>query len=389
MNEKKLRHLLKGADDKAIEQIADLCPPSGEDTQERIYQSIAARRHLTDADTEHLTAEEGSSHISVHYLVTAAACFALCAAAAGGVIWMQGAGREALRPAEETELTSSVEIEETTEETEPTTALAEETPTEAVPEEITKAYLYDRCRNSLRYIPRISGSVKILDGLPISTSGSFSFDFDNDLYWSYTDYSLTETGEPLNTNTVFKGPTGCTQLVRYATGVVFDGEELKDELILTGPDYFEPFDRSTYGDTHWGDDPTEAHQLAGCFMPLEMTEGYLKDLNTWEITGSEVYEGRECSVCEGTTDDSYGGRWGVVRWKTIIDNETGVWLFHEGYDEDGNVKFYIYTEDIRFGDEASEVPVMTEEKLEGVLAERDWKVLHYPEDFPINQNNNP
>ena len=57
--------------------------------------------------------------------------------------------------------------------------------------------------------------------------------------------------------------------------------------------------------------PTNVDDASICLFPQEMAFGFLLDFGLWDIDGSEIYEGRDCVVLSGKTNEDYGNKIGV------------------------------------------------------------------------------
>lgn len=230
--------------------------------------------------------------------------------------------------------------------------------------EMTKEEIYDRSMNTLLYLDQISGYVTIRGGcdFPLITEGIFAFDFENEAYQARVDFtSAIVPNVIVQENQYFTNGAHVDAFYNYTDDQypdVYSALELESGL--------------GKGESI-SSDPTYAHEFAGCFMPREMTEGYLKDFSKWEIVVEDQYNGRVCVIVEGTSEE-YGSAFGVSRFRIFIDTETGVWLKYEGYDESGKLQDYIYTDNLLFSDKAESVMVLTDETREQMISEGGYKI---------------
>jgi hypothetical protein len=233
--------------------------------------------------------------------------------------------------------------------------------------------------NTLETLDQLSGSVSILDGnrTPHVFEGEFQFDFTNDLYHALINAVPVSDEYTPQTHEVFNNGQECETLMDY-NGTqenicqVESGDMCSTISTLHFANAYPDAETSIDTDQNntqvygtYGGDPTGAHEIAACFVPQEMTVGYLKDFSNWEITGTQEVQGRTCAVVEGTADPEYGSRFGVETFTILVDQATGIWMQFEGYDADGNVQAYVYTENLAFGADAEEVPVFQEEYAQG------------------------
>lgn len=96
--------------------------------------------------------------------------------------------------------------------------------------------------------------------------------------------------------------------------------------------------------------PTNVDDASICLFPQEMAFGFLLDFDLWEVEGSEVYEGRDCVVLSGTTNEDYGKKVGVEKFVFYVDKQTGTLLKYIGYNTDGEISDYMISSNISFAD---------------------------------------
>lgn len=255
---------------------------------------------------------------------------------------------------------------------------------------LTKDLLYYRCMNSLLYLDQLSGTITAKGSYrsPFVVSGNVSFDFLADSYNASIRSISAQDGETwcYTTETVKSGEL-LAEFTDFAEGYT-DGAAYPEDCYRVAANY-RAFSRAAFtnAETEWngqalsvsemtnadlyataGQDPTGVHELGGCFIPQEMTSGYLEDFSAWEITGTDEMYGRECVRVEGTASDAYGAKMGVETFAVLVDVQTGIWLWYEGYDAQGTVQSYVYTEDMRFGAQADKAEPLTADLLEEKLA---------------------
>ena len=97
-------------------------------------------------------------------------------------------------------------------------------------------------------------------------------------------------------------------------------------------------------------DPTNMVDSSISLFPQSMAMGYFSDTDLWEIDGISEFDGRQCYEVSGTASSSYGEQQNVSDFNACIDCKTGVLLKFEGYDSSGQLRRYIYTENISFDD---------------------------------------
>lgn len=366
MQDKDLQQLLRSADDKTLEQIAADYAATDSRTQECIWDEICRRRqaasHGASVKYTHIR-----RHIPPRWVssVCAAAALVLAAGTAGNIVWQlrQSVQQPGVQESQGAE-TSAMEQ---------TAAMTAVLPSETELPELTKELIYARCSSTIRYLTQLSGHIEIWDSTGITKNiADVQLDYDKGLF-----YGVTQIIDLTDNRTVHR----TERYVSDGTYVDFGDVEDWDFTYPDGTPGHEVEHRYCSYDligkvdrSHFNNDVTGLHAFAACFQPIDMTLGYLSDLDAWEITETEMYQNRECAVIEGTSE-SYGSRWNVTHFKIRVDIATGVWLFYEGYGEDGKINDYLYTSDMVFGDSSMQVPTITQEEIDRSI-EAGYKILN-------------
>ncbi len=79
------------------------------------------------------------------------------------------------------------------------------------------------------------------------------------------------------------------------------------------------------------------------------------DQELWDIDGTEEIDGNKGYHIIGTTTKEYGNKINVSSFEFVVDTDTGVLLKYVGYDSNGEISDYMYTENIKFEDNANSV----------------------------------
>lgn len=261
---------------------------------------------------------------------------------------------------------------------------------------VTKDQLYYRCMNSIQFLSHVSGdiSVQFAPTNPTVFKGNINHDFVNGKYFTclesidannsdnciqtLTTYNDSNTCHALNDNRVdgFKhhdvsSGDMCPKLnaSEFTKANILNpddktsiGEtEAKGETVITSIEQLSEMQiNATYGK-----DPTGDNVLGAFYIPQEMSMGYLKNFDMWDITDYKDFQGRSCAVVKGKAEPEYGSRFGVETFEILIDQATGVWMQFEGFNADGNVMQYVYSENVRFDDDAAPVPLYKEDLAKG------------------------
>ena len=261
-------------------------------------------------------------------------------------------------------------------------------------QELTKDQLYYKCLNTILYKDKLSGetNIRYRADSKDTVSGSFQFDYIKGIYHSEFTFTLDD-GSVYSETEKFNNSTEMVELYNYPEKekkdymVFTDGMcpsidrtyfvdrcpvNPKDEVAVanakaTNKKYYTSIDQISETELMQigVSDPSGAGAIAGSFCPTEMTLGYLKNFDNWEITGTKEYQGRNCTVVQGISEKDYGNKMGVDNFEILVDTETGVWMQYEGYDAYGNVVSYVYTKNLCFGDNAEDVPLFSKNMANG------------------------
>ena len=271
---------------------------------------------------------------------------------------------------------------------------------------LSKEELYYRCMNTLLYMDQLSGHIVSKDtkNSPTVFDGTIAYDFVEKKYYTISTswladdleccvdvaevfvndgmrtsfHSNKEGAEKFQNDTIQQDTYDITK------GIAFDQNDYTIEVPKDSAKAILSADLSTedifaepsFYQTN-GLDPTGAHELAGCFVPQEMSSGFMSDFSKWEIADTEELDGRTCAVVKGTTTESYGKQMGLASFEIWVDQETGVWLWYEGYDENGEVQSYVYTDNMQFGSDAQQVTCLTKEMLHEKLDGGQYELSNY------------
>lgn len=93
---------------------------------------------------------------------------------------------------------------------------------------------------------------------------------------------------------------------------------------------------------HYRADPTNITQSCVSLYPQGMAVGLLNDFDLWEIDGKIECAERSCAVIKGTAPN--GSYKGISTFVIYIDEQTGVWLYADGVNGNGETVFSIETE---------------------------------------------
>lgn len=119
---------------------------------------------------------------------------------------------------------------------------------------------------------------------------------------------------------------------------------------------------------NYRNNPTNVVMSSMCLFPQEITIGFLEDRDLWEIEGVKEFSGLNCYVIHGKTSEDYGAKLNVSEFEFLVDVNTGVLVRYEGFDANGNLSDFMYTENLKFGDPAESVAKYSDKLVEGYSA---------------------
>ncbi len=245
----------------------------------------------------------------------------------------------------------------------------------------TKEGVFDRMRNSVDYIDRVSGTV--LHGFELGTEDDIHYgvqvsDFQCDLNMgigyeemsSYTTNALTEmTGEEarkLNYD--------------YSQKFYFDGETLHETssadvnqgLVsmhqgahrINYPDPIPYEEIKVDGEWNYRDVFVPTPIASSSISPEYYSYVYLYDFSTWEITGHTDMYNRSCVTLRGRLDAATAEALHIYDYEMTVDEVTGMLVRFVGYGKDGEVKAFILTENLKFDTDADYVDSFLTEDME-------------------------
>ncbi len=101
--------------------------------------------------------------------------------------------------------------------------------------------------------------------------------------------------------------------------------------------------------------PTNVTMSSMCIFPQEIAMGYLNDTSLWEVSDIVNYNELICFQIKGVPNNDYGAKLNVSQFEFLVDVNTGALVKYQGYDKDGNLSDFMYTENLKFDDKADSV----------------------------------
>lgn len=318
------------------------------------------------------------------------ACTVLCAGAIGIALYANTFGSDTSTTAQVTAISQDSNIYETF----PTEAIAEtETKVRALaktvePREATKDDIYHMMLNTIDYFDKASGTFYFPAGIDMNVI--VTVDFQTELSTGSAYYHSYERYIDNNSSERFANISS-----DMSSDMIYS-EKLKDEEFYCGngnavimnksersykpcPNDIITLDqigevpdneRVTIAEDGepcytYRNDPTNVEFSSMCLRPQEMTFGFLTNQDLWEIEGTEEINGRLCYHITGQTEEEYGNKLNVKTFEFFTDVKTGVLLKYVGYDVNGEISDYMYTENMSFEDKAEDVQVYSDNLVMG------------------------
>lgn len=100
------------------------------------------------------------------------------------------------------------------------------------------------------------------------------------------------------------------------------------------------------GDPHYRyrGNPTNVSGAGECLLPQTWAFGFLPEKDLWVIEGSLEYCGRQCYDIVGTVRDSYAAQIGAGQFRMYVDQETGILLMLDAWNDQGSACSVTVTE---------------------------------------------
>ena len=90
--------------------------------------------------------------------------------------------------------------------------------------------------------------------------------------------------------------------------------------------------------------PTNVSGAGECLLPQTWAFGLLPEKDLWVIEGSLEYCGRQCYDIVGTVRDSYAAQIGAGQFRMYVDQETGILLMLDAWNDQGSACSVTVTE---------------------------------------------
>lgn len=288
---------------------------------------------------------------------------------------------EAATAAETTEITTAAEvteavteaIEETTEPVKEDNGLpvfirrSEEPRSIAVSSsEATKESIYHMMLNTVDYFSKASGTVIINSDFiekpncvtfqtNLDTGYAYAYEHSYDYVSNIYDISCNDLLDEYRIASVEnffdnKNHIRIDHIYKnYATKPEYpmDDYRIPDEQRLTK-------DKRGINQAAYRPDITKVYLASRSLYPQGFTMGALHDFDLWNIEEVTEFDGCECFRITGTPDESYAGKTRIHNYEMYVNTHNGCIMWLQGFNENGELVFYVYTDDLRFDDKAED-----------------------------------
>lgn len=124
------------------------------------------------------------------------------------------------------------------------------------------------------------------------------------------------------------------------------GVEKRRTLEEEWPGITERYSIDENGDPHYRyrGNPTNVSGAGECLLPQTWAFGFLPEKDLWVIEGSLEYCGRQCYDIVGTVRDSYAAQIGAGQFRMYVDQETGILLMLDAWNDQGSACSVTVTE---------------------------------------------
>lgn len=243
----------------------------------------------------------------------------------------------------------------------------------------TQESIYSMMLNSVDYYTKASGTVIIGDhDLSIPLCTTFQTDLlTRNVYVHEHHYDSIQDPYNINSDTLLsehcvyskekylenRKSTLINNIDKtYSVGI--DASQEPSDVIIPDSERFKPGSNGI-NSAYYRPDPTNVPLASRSLFPQGFTMGALHDFDLWQINDITELDGHECFFITGNPDESYANKTGISYYEMYVDTSTGTVIRLQGFNADGTLNCYVYTDDLRFDDEAEEPASAPEECPEG------------------------
>ena len=204
--------------------------------------------------------------------------------------------------------------------------------------------VYYKMLNSMDYFT--TARVSFTEVLP-GFDEELAYTIETNLDTSIAHQTLTRSNDPdFSQETYADGATVWEYDNQAKRGSSSGGVEKRRTLEEEWPGITERYSIDENGDPNYcyRGNPTNVSGAGECLLPQTWAFGLLPEKDLWVIEGSLEYCGRQCYDIVGTVRDSYAAQIGAGQFRMYVDQETGILLMLDAWNDQGSACSVTVTE---------------------------------------------
>ncbi len=204
--------------------------------------------------------------------------------------------------------------------------------------------VYYKMLNSMDYFT--TARVSFTEVLP-GFDEELAYTIETNLETSIAHQTLTRSNDPdFSQETYADGATVWEYDNQAKRGSSSGGVEKRRTLEEEWPGITERYYIDENGDPNYcyRGNPTNVSGAGECLLPQTWAFGLLPEKDLWVIEGSLEYCGRQCYDIVGTVRDSYAAQIGAGQFRMYVDQETGILLMLDAWNDQGSACSVTVTE---------------------------------------------
>lgn len=204
--------------------------------------------------------------------------------------------------------------------------------------------VYYKMLNSMDYFT--TARVSFTEVLP-GFDEELAYTLETNLDTSIAHQTLTRSDDPdFSQETYADGATVWEYDNQAKRGSSSGGVEKRRTLEEEWPGITERYYIDENGDPNYcyRGNPTNVSGAGECLLPQTWAFGLLPEKDLWVIEGSLEYCGRQCYDIVGTVRDSYAAQIGAGQFRMYVDQETGILLMLDAWNDQGSACSVTVTE---------------------------------------------
>ncbi len=204
--------------------------------------------------------------------------------------------------------------------------------------------VYYKMLNSMDYFT--TARVSFTEVLP-GFDEELAYTIETNLDTSIAHQTLTRSNDPDFSQEIYADGTTMWEYDNRAKRFSSAGRvEKRRTLAEEWPGITERYSIDENGDPHYRyrGNPANVSGAGECLLPQTWAFGLLPEKDLWVIEGSLEYCGRQCYDIVGTVRDSYAAQIGADQFRMYVDQETGILLMLDAWNDQGSACSVTVTE---------------------------------------------